>query len=93
MALETLTTTVLEFLESFVQLQQQSINLSQNSSAAFAAVSKTKDCRPRKGSNYGGIMASESHQAMLKFQRKSINSLNFAEPVEERYLDNFVIDI
>ena len=38
-------------------------------------------------------MASESHQAMLKFQRKSINSLNFAELVEERYLDNFVIDI
>lgn len=90
MALETLTTTVLEFLKSFFQLQQ---HLSQNSSAAFAAVSKTKDCRPRKGSNYGGIVASESHQAMLKFQRKSINSLNFAEPVEERYLDNFVIDI
>ena len=32
LALETLTSTLLEFLESFVQLQQQSINLFQSSS-------------------------------------------------------------
>lgn len=57
-------------------------------------MSKTEGCTDReKEAIMKALWHTESHQAILKFQRKSVDSLNFAELVEERYLDNFVIDI